>query len=78
MIATPKIDVNPTAAEMLKFVPVRNSRPQAAQRELKNVEQGEHDCRIQERPNARYSSMKIIASDSGMMNISRRSPSSIC
>ena len=27
MIATPKIDTKPTAAEMLKFVPV-NSRPQ--------------------------------------------------
>ena len=45
MIATPKIEMNPTAAEMLKLVPVKQQGPNAAQRERDDV--GEDHDRVE-------------------------------
>ena len=43
-MATPKIDMKPTAAEMLKFVPVKQQRPHAAQAQGHHVR--EHQQRV--------------------------------
>ena len=47
MMATPKIDVKPTAAAMLKFVPVRNNAQMPPKRQGHHV--GQHDHRVEQR-----------------------------
>ena len=47
MMATPKIEMKPTAAEMLKLVPVRQQRPDAAHRQAEHV--GQHHQGVQQR-----------------------------
>ena len=42
MMATPKIEMNPTAAEMLKLVPVNKQGPHAADRKVDDVREDDH------------------------------------
>ena len=75
MMATPKIDTKPTADEMLKCVPVRNS-PQMPPTESASTFANTSRLSRNER-NASYSSRKINVSDAGMISISRASAFSI-
>ena len=75
MMATPNSDTKPTAAEMLKLVPVRYSAqmpPMARARTLLSTTTASRNER-----KAVYSRMKIRPSDSGMMISKRPSASSI-
>ena len=72
MIATPKSEMKPTAAEMLKCVPVSQQRPDAAHRQGQHVGQ-HHEANPAGLRKAMYSRTKITPSESGITNIKRPS-----
>ena len=75
MIATPKIEMKPTAAEILKFVPVKSNAqtpPIERSSTLENTITASSTLR-----KAIYSKIRIIANDAGTMNMSRCSASCI-
>ena len=76
MMAIPKSETKPTAAETLKLVPVRYNDqmpPTATSKTLLKITIVSRNER-----NATYSRMKMRPSDKGMIHMSRPLASSIC